>query len=460
MAIYREPVMPLPLAREALFRRGLRSRPQTQTHSPNYGRPMLSEQVPEDVRASGALVRDTLALVMAGGRGTRLRDLAARRAKPAVPFGGKFRIIDFTLSNCVNSGIRRIGVLLQYEGHSLIRHLQQGWAFSRGHFGECLELLPAEQRQMAPDWYAGTADAVYQNIDFIREQRPRFVLVLAGDHVYKMDYSHMLAQHVSTGAQVTVGCVEVPVNEASDFGVMQIDRQSRIVSFDEKPKNPQPMPGKPDVALASMGIYVFETEFLIDQLLVDAEDDESSHDFGHNVVPKMIERGSAYAYRFHDLYDNSRPGYWRDVGNVDAYWQANLELTAVQPEFNLYDDAWPVWTHQLQAPPAKFVFDRSGLRGSAVDSLISDGCIVSGAAVRRSVLFNNASVEAGSLVEESLLLPGVRVGRQCRIRRAVIDEGCLLPDGTVIGEDPELDARRFHVTPGGVTLVTCGMLTD
>lgn len=460
MAIYREPVFTLPLNRDISFRRGLRLR---QTPPPAGGaRGGGAERATQEHPRTGdtTLTRDTLALVMAGGRGTRLHDLAARRAKPAVPFGGKFRIIDFTLSNCINSGIRRVGVLLQYEGHSLIRHLQQGWSFSRGHFGECIELLPAEQREAAPGWYAGTADAVYQNIDFIREQRPRFVLVLAGDHIYKMDYGRMLAQHVASGAQVTVGCVEVALAQATEFGVMAVDRHDRISAFAEKPDQPQPMPDKPGMALASMGIYVFDTEFLIEQLLADAQDPQSSHDFGHEVVPSMIERGGAYAYRFHDLHDPSRQGYWRDVGHVDAYWRANLELTAAQPEFNLYDSSWPIWTHQLQVPPAKLVLDPAGSRGGAVDSVISDGCVVSGASIRRSVLFVNATVQGGSQIDEALLLPEVRIGRQCRIRRAVIDEGCVLPDGTVIGEDPEIDARRFHVTPGGVTLVTRSMLTD
>ncbi|MGQ0503264.1 MAG: glucose-1-phosphate adenylyltransferase [Panacagrimonas sp.] len=412
----------------------------------------------DDARSASLLTRDTLALVMAGGRGKRLSHLVDRRAKPAVSFGGKFRIIDFTLSNCVNSGIRQIGVLLQYEGHSLIRHIQQGWSFCRGQFGEFVEPLPAEQRQMAPDWYAGTADAVYQNIDFIRASRSRHVLVLAGDHIYRMDYGRMVAQHAASGAAVTVGCVEVPLAEASDFGVMHVDADNRILSFKEKPAQPEPMPGKTDVALASMGIYVFETEFLIQELLRDADDEESSHDFGHDVVPAMIASGQAYGYRFHDLNDSRQAGYWRDVGNVDAYWKANLELTDMQPEFNLYDESWPIWTHQLQVPPAKFVFDRDGLRGAAMDSLISGGCIVSGATIRRSVLSVKASVDANSAVEETVLLPEVRIGRNCRIRRAVIDEGCVVPDGTVIGEDPQADAARFHVTSGGVTLVTRDML--
>lgn len=455
MSTYREPLFSMPLLREAPprdlpTRRGTvvraTTRPASTTGFQRQGRPTALQ------------ARDTLALVMAGGRGTRLRELAAHRAKPAVPFGGKFRIIDFTLSNCINSGIRQIGVLTQYEGHSLIRHLQQGWSFCRGHFGEFLELLPAEQRQTAPGWYAGTADAVYQNIDFIRAHRPRYVLVLAGDHIYRMNYGDMIAQHVASGARVTVGCVEVPRKDATEFGVMQVDRSDGIRSFREKPADPDPIPGRPDTALASMGIYVFDTQYLIERLLMDAADEKSRHDFGHDIVPATIAEGQACAYRFHDLHDSEHGGYWRDVGHVDAYWRANLELTDVQPEFNLYDDSWPIWTHQQQLPPAKFVFDREGMRGTAVDSLISDGCIVSGAGVRRSVMFINSSIDAGSNVKESLLLPGVRVGRDCRISRAVIDEGCVLPNGLVIGEDPVVDARRFHVTPAGVTLVTRDML--
>ncbi len=411
-----------------------------------------------DMRFVSRLTRETLALVMAGGKGSRLMPLAAHRAKPAVPFGGKFRIIDFTLSNCVNSGIRKIGVLMQYEGHSLIQHLQQGWSFCRGQFGEFIEMLPAEQRQEAPGWYVGTADAVYQNIDLIRRTRPRHVLILAGDHIYKMDYGSMLAHHVAAGADLTVGCVEVPRAEATAFGVMRVDASDRIEAFEEKPVDPKPVPDNPDVALASMGIYVFDTDFLLEQLERDAANPDSSHDFGHDIVPGVVDKAIAVVFRFHDLYDAGIPGYWRDVGHVDAYWKANLELTSVQPEFDLYDSRWPVWTHQEQVPPAKFVFDRSGLRGMAVDSLISGGCLVSGAVVRRSVLFVDCAVEVGSRIEDSLLLPGVRIGRHCRIRRAVIDEGVSLPDGTVIGEDPVEDARRFEVTPGGVTVVTLDML--
>ncbi len=413
---------------------------------------------PRDSRFVSRLTRETLALVMAGGRGSRLMQLTAARAKPAVPFGGKFRIIDFTLSNCINSGIRRVGVLTQYKSNSLIRPLQLGWGFLRGQFGEFVELLPAEQRSEIASWYSGTADAVYQNIDFIREHQPAHVLILAGDHIYKMDYGRMLAHHAQTGAKLTVGCLEVPIEEASSFGVMQIDASTRVLRFDEKPDQPQPIPGKPGSALASMGIYVFDAMFLLQWLTHDAGISESSHDFGKDVVPSTIKEGVVYAYEFTDLYDPTRQGYWRDVGTVDAYWKANIELVGVTPELNLYDEDWPIWTHTPHAPPAKFVFDEPNRRGYAVDSTVSGGCIISGAHIARSVLFSHVRVDAGSHVEECLLLPGVRVGRNCRLRKAIIDEGCVLPDDTVIGEDRERDAQLFHVSEGGVTLVTREML--
>jgi len=411
-----------------------------------------------DTRFVSRLTRETLALVMAGGRGSRLMQLTSARAKPAVPFGGKFRIIDFTLSNCINSGIRRVGVLTQYKSNSLIRPLQLGWSFLRGQFGEFVELLPAEQRSESASWYSGTADAVYQNIDFILQHEPAYVLILAGDHIYKMDYGRMLAHHASTGAKLTVGCLEVPIAEASAFGVMEMDASTRVIRFDEKPKQPRAMPGKPDSALASMGIYVFDAMFLLNWLKRDAGTANSSHDFGKDVVPSAIEDGSVYAYEFTDLYEPTRQGYWRDVGTVDAYWKANLELVDVTPELNLYDEDWPIWTHNPQSPPAKFVFDEPERRGYAVDSTVSGGCIVSGAQISRCVLFSHVRVDVGSVVSETLLLPGVRVGRNCRITKAIIDEGCVLPDGTVIGEDRARDAELFHVSEGGVTLVTREML--
>ena len=411
---------------------------------------------PRSPRFVSRLTRDTLALILAGGRGSRLKQLTMWRAKPAVPFGGKFRIIDFPLSNCINSGIRRVGVLTQYKAHSLIRHIQMGWGHLRGEFGEFVELLPAQQR-IETSWYQGTADAVYQNIDIIRAHEPEYVLVLAGDHIYKMDYGPLLAAHVERRADATVGCIEVERALASAFGVMSMDREQRIVRFAEKPASPEPIPGRHDLALASMGIYVFNTDFLIEQLVRDADTPGSGHDFGHDLLPRMIECFRVYAYPFRDPL-TGRQAYWRDVGTVDAFWAANLELIGVTPELNLYDDDWPIWTYQEQAPPAKFVFDDEGRRGMAVDSMISGGCIVSGAMVRHSLLFSNVRIGDYSMVEDSVLLPEVTVGQNVRIRRAVIDKGCEIPDGTIIGEDPEEDARRFHVSAGGITLVIPEML--
>ena len=402
------------------------------------------------------LTRDTLALILAGGQGTRLKHLTLWRAKPAVPFGGKFRIIDFPLSNCMNSGIRRIGVLTQYKAHSLIQHIQRGWGFLRGEFGEFVELLPAQQR-IETSWYAGTADAVYQNLDIIRNHNPAYVLVLAGDHVYKMDYGPMLAAHVAHGADVTVGCVEVPLAQAVAFGVIDIDAEQRVIRFLEKPPQPQPMPGRSDVALASMGIYVFNTAFLYEQLIRDADTASSAHDFGKDILPSIIDRYRVMAYPFRDPVSHGQV-YWRDVGTVDAYWEANMELIGVTPELNLYDQSWPIWTYQEQLPPAKFVFDDEGRRGMAVDSMVSGGDIISGAVVRRSLLFSNVIVDAYAQVTDSVVLPDVSIGQHCRLTRVVVEKGCRIPDGMVIGENLEQDAERFHVTPGGVALVTPEML--
>ena len=402
------------------------------------------------------LTRDTLALILAGGRGSRLKQLTDWRAKPAVPFGGKFRIIDFPLSNCVNSGIRRVGVLTQYKAHSLIRHIQQGWGFMRGALGEFVELLPASQRN-EKGWYEGTADAVYQNIDILRNHGPEYVLILAGDHIYKMDYGDMLAEHVAQNADMTIGCIEVPINEAKALGVMSVDVNRRIVAFDEKPENPTPMPGREDVALASMGIYVFNAAFLYEQLIKDADTRSSTHDFGHDIIPSLIKNYKVVAFPYKDVQGND-PGYWRDVGTIDAFWSANLELIGVTPELNLYDDDWPIWTHQAQQPPAKFVFDDDDRRGMAVDSMVSGGCIISGSTVRHSVLFSNVEVHSYSLVEDAVVLPDVTIGRHCRLKKVVIDKGCVIPEGTVIGEDPEQDAKRYHVSLKGVVLVTPEML--
>ncbi len=402
------------------------------------------------------LTRDTLALILAGGRGSRLKDMTRWRAKPAVPFAGKFRIIDFPLSNCINSGIRRIGVLTQYKAHSLILHIQRGWSFLRGEFGEYVELLPAQQR-VATNWYAGTADAVFQNLDIIRNHEPEFVLVLAGDHVYKMDYGAMIAFHVGAGADLTVGCLEVGRETAKAFGVMAVDEDNRILEFEEKPDEPKPIPGSEDTALASMGIYVFNTKFLFEQLIKDADNPNSTHDFGKDIIPDAIENYRVMAYPFRDPVTNAQ-AYWRDVGTVDAYWEANLELIGVTPELNLYENSWPIWTYQEQLPPAKFVFDDEDRRGMAVDSMVSGGCIVSGAVVRHSLVFSNVRIRSFSTVTDSVILPDVEVGRNCQIEKAVIDRGCVIPEGTIIGKDPEEDAKRFYVSPGGVVLVSPEML--
>ncbi|HAJ93064.1 MAG TPA: glucose-1-phosphate adenylyltransferase [Gammaproteobacteria bacterium] len=410
----------------------------------------------ETQRYDRRLTRSTLALILAGGRGSRLRQLTLWRAKPAVPFGGKFRIIDFPLSNCLNSGIRMIGVLTQYKAHSLIQHIQNGWSFLRGEFKEFIELLPAQQR-IQDSWYSGTADAVYQNLDIIRTHKPDYVLILAGDHVYKMDYGPMIAQHVDSGADMTVGCIEVPLEEAKAFGVLSVDIDGRVTEFREKPAEPQSMPGEEDKALASMGIYIFNTAFLYEQLIKDADSTSSTHDFGHDIIPQLIKKYRVFSYPYRDAH-LGQSAYWRDVGTVDAFWQANLELIGVLPELNLYDEQWPIWTYQEQLPPAKFIFDDDDRRGMALDSMVSGGCVISGATVRHSLLFSDVRVNSYAVLKDVVALPNVQIGRNCRITKAVIDKWCDLPDGTVIGEDPEQDAERFYVSPGGVVLVTPEML--
>jgi glucose-1-phosphate adenylyltransferase len=407
-------------------------------------------------RYVSALTRDSLALILAGGRGTRLGGLTTQRAKPAVPFGGNMRIIDFPLSNCVNSGVRRIGVLTQYKAHSLIRHLSLGWGFMRGELGEFVELLPAQQRTTGT-WYNGTADAVYQNIDIIRAHDPRFVLVLGGDHIYKMDYGALLATHVETNADVTVGCMEVPLEEASAFGVLKVDADWRLTGFQEKPRDPQPMPGNRDCALVSMGIYVFTADYLIACLTRDSGDPASAHDFGIDLLPRAVREDRVFGSPFRDARTGKR-AYWRDVGTLDSYWSANQELIGVTPELDLFDTQWPIRTFQVQGPPAKFVFDDDGRRGMAVDSMVANGCVVSGASIRHSILFSNVRVEEGALVEDSVVLPRVVIGPDCRIRKAVIETGCVLAPGTVVGAHPELDRQRYEVSPGGVVLVTPEML--
>ena len=402
------------------------------------------------------LTRRTLALVLAGGEGSRLKDLTSWRAKPAVPFGGKYRIIDFALSNCVNSGIRRVGVLTQYKAHSLIRHLQRAWGFMRAEIGEFVEILPAQQRTSKKEWYQGTADALFQNLDIVQRHDPDYILVLGGDHIYTMDYSKMLVEHVNAGADFTVGCIEVPIEEAKGFGVMAVDQNHRITEFTEKPKHPREIPNKPGMALASMGIYIFSKDFLYKVLYEDAMKLHSSRDFGKDIIPSNIHRAKAMAYPFRK--DTGEPGYWRDVGTVHSYWQANMELCSVEPELNLYDRDWPVWTYQPQYPPAKFVFDDDGCRGEAIDSLISAGCILSGATVKRSLVFFASTMEKQTLVQDSVILPKVSIGSNCRISRAIIDKGTVIPNNMVIGEDLELDRTRFHVTDEGIVLITAEML--
>jgi glucose-1-phosphate adenylyltransferase len=406
------------------------------------------------------LAKSTLALILAGGRGSRLKALTDWRAKPALFFGGKHRIIDFTLSNCVNSGIRRIGICTQYKAQSLIRHVQRGWSFLDGRFGEFIELLPAQQR-IEPNWYLGTADAVFQNLDIVRLHDPDYVLVLAGDHVYKMDYGRLIADHVAKGVELTIACIEVPAADARQFGVVQIDADGRLVQFDEKPAQPAELAHRPGYALASMGIYVFDAQTLYRQLIRDADDPSSGHDFGRDVIPWLISHG--YHVAVHDFKEScvqggDGPPYWRDVGTVDAFYDANMDLTKVVPDLDLYDQDWPIWTYQEQLPPAKFVFDNDGRRGTAIDSLISAGCIVSGSVVRRSLLCSSVRVHDYSTIEDSVILPNVTVGAHSTIRRAVIDRHCRLPDGFVVGVDLDEDRRRFQVSPGRVALITPDML--
>ncbi len=402
------------------------------------------------------LTRNAFALILAGGRGTRLHQLTQWRSKPAVPFGGKFRIIDFPLSNCINSGIRRVAVVTQYKSHSLIRHIQQGWGFLRAEFGEFVELLPAQQR-IETSWYAGTADAIYQNLDIIRRHKPGHIIILAGDHIYKMDYGPMLAYHEDHQADMTVACIEVSLEEAKAFGVMTAAADGRVVRFTEKPEQPEPIPGKPGMALASMGIYVFNPDFLYEQLIKDADTHGSTRDFGKDIIPSLIDNYRVFAYPFRDE-NHGGQAYWRDVGTVDSFWAANLELIGVTPELNLYDTDWPIWTYQAQLPPAKFIFDDDDRRGMAVDSMVSGGCIISGAKVRHSLLFSNVLVRSYTTIRDSVILPDVKIGRHCRLKKVILDKGCEVPDGMVIGEDLEQDAKKFHVSPGGVVLVTPEML--
>ena len=407
------------------------------------------------------LVRRTVALVLAGGRGSRLKQLTDQRAKPAVYFGGKFRIIDFALSNCLNSGIRRMAVVTQYKSHSLMRHMQRGWSFLRAELNEMVDLLPAQQRTGEGHWYRGTADAIFQNLDIIRSSRPEYIVILAGDHIYKMDYSLMIKDHVEHGAGCTVGCIEVPRADASAFGVMAMGADRQITAFLEKPADPPSMPGKADVSLASMGIYVFDADYLYQLLEQDLANPDSSHDFGKDVIPRCVAEGRALAHPFGmscvSRAKKDKP-YWRDVGTIDAFWAANLDLASTSPELDIYDTDWPIWTYQRQLPPAKFVPDKNGATGVAVNTLISGGCIVSGSHVAQSVLFSEVRVHSFCHVEQAVLLPNVTLNRHCRLRRVVVDRNCVLPEGLVVGEDAALDAQRFERTEGGVVLITKEML--
>ena len=411
--------------------------------------------------ANSTLARSAMAYVLAGGRGSRLMEMTDIRAKPAVYFGGKSRIIDFALSNALNSGIRRIGVATQYKAHSLIRHLQRGWNFFRPERGESFDILPASQRVSETGWYAGTADAVFQNTDIIEGYDTRFIVLLAGDHIYKMDYEPMLQQHVESGADVTVGCIEVPRMDATGFGVMAVDAEDRIMSFLEKPADPPGIPGSPDVALASMGIYVFETHFLMDQLRRDAALPGSTHDFGRDIIPHIVAGGLAVAHRFTQSCVRSSAeteAYWRDVGTIDAYWEANIDLTDFVPGLDLYDRDWPIWTYGEIVPPAKFIHDENDRRGAAVSSLVSGGCIVSGTSVRRSLLFTGVRTHSYSSIEGAVILPYAEIGRHARLRNVVVDRGARIPDGLVVGEDAAHDAARFRRTDKGICLITQPML--
>ncbi len=398
------------------------------------------------------LTSGALAVIMAGGRGERLRGLTEHRCKPATPFGGKFRIIDFVLSNCVNSGIRQIAVLTQYKSQQLIQHIQRGWSYLRGEMGEFVELIPAQQ-QIGLHWYRGTADSVYQNLEFIRSHHPTHVLILAGDHIYKMDYGPMIAYHEQCEADVTVGVVDVPLALGQEYGIMTTDKSNRIVKFAEKPRHPDPIPGHENLARASMGIYVIAMDRLETLLSDDAANEASQHDFGKNIIPPAIDKLRVFAYPFHDVETRAQ-NYWRDVGSVDAIYEANMELVALNPELNIYDHQWPIWTYQPQRPPAKFVLNDEGRRGMAVDSMVSAGCIISGAHVNKSLLSSDVRIEEGSIIDSSVLLPNVTVGRRCKISRCILDEHCVIPDDMQIGYDAAADRARFDVTKGGVVLVT------
>jgi glucose-1-phosphate adenylyltransferase len=411
-------------------------------------------------RFISTMTKNTVALILAGGRGSRLKDLTDRRAKPAVPFGGKFRIIDFPLSNCINSGIRRVGVITQYKSHSLIRHIQRGWSFLNGEFNEYIELLPASQQNNNEEWYKGTADAVHQNVDILKSSDAQYVVILAGDHIYKMDYGQMLATHAKNNADMTIACLNVPLEEAKGFGVMAVDDEDRIIEFSEKPDKPKHMPGDKTQALASMGIYIFNAQFLYEQLARDAADPKSTKDFGGDIIPYLITRARVYAHRFTESCVGAKNGfyYWRDVGTVDAYWEANMELTRVTPELNMYDNIWPIWTYQQQVPPAKFVFNDEGRTGKATDSIVSGGCLISGSCVTSSVLFSNVRVHSYCDIVGAVLLPNVVVNRHAKLKNVVVDKGVEIPEGIEVGFDLKADKKRFYVSEKGTVLVTKPML--
>ncbi|MEW8624707.1 MAG: glucose-1-phosphate adenylyltransferase [Candidatus Thiodiazotropha sp.] len=410
----------------------------------------------QNPRFVSRLTRNALALVLAGGRGSRLKHLTKWRAKPAVPFGGAFRIIDFALSNCLNSGIRRMCVLTQYKADSLIQHIQQGWNFLEPDLGEFVQLLPAQQR-IESNWYSGTADAVYQNLDLLRLHNPDYVLILAGDQIYKMDYGSMLAHHVENDADLTIAVLETPVEEAKRLSVVTMDESNAITKFIAKPEDPKPLPGSTDKCLTSMGIYVFNRKFLFERLINDADYPESSHDFTFDIIPSLLDKYRVYGYPFKKTFEDDF-GYWRDVGTVDAYWQANLELLGAKPTVNLHEPDWPIFTYRKLLPPVKFVFDDDERRGTAVNSMITGGCLISGSQIRSSLLFSNVRVNSYSSIQNSVVLPDVVIGTNCRIRNSIIDRGCKIPDGLVIGEDFEVDSSRFYITEKGITLVTPEML--
>ena len=421
--------------------------------------PSPADNIDKEIRQAP---KRAITVILAGGRGSRLHDLTADQAKPAIHFGGKYRVIDFALSNCINSGFRRISVLTQYKSHSLMRHLNQGWNFLRAETNEFVDVIPAQQRVDENQWYQGTADAVYQNIDILNDHKADFVLILAGDHIYKMDYAALLADHIRSGADLTIPCIEVPRMEATGFGVMDIDADNNILSFLEKPADPPGMPDKPDMAMASMGIYVFNARFLYEQLKRDAADESSSHDFGKDMIPYLVPRAKVVAHRFaHSCVRHpDAEAYWRDVGTVDSFWEANIDLTSVTPELDLYDEDWPIFTYQEQLPPAKFVFDQNKRRGEAIDSIVSAGCIISGSVVRRSLLSNNVRIHSYCQIDDSVLLPDVVVGRKSRLKKVVVDRGCIIPEGLIVGEDPVEDARRFFRTEKGVVLINAEMLRN